>query len=67
MTSYTNVVPGYTGSFGYDGAPHLDWGRPRVLIALFGPPRSSFVVSVLTEVQVSCRSSCKDIIGLDVL
>ena len=26
-TSYTSVVLGYVGSFGYDHAPRFDWGR----------------------------------------
>ena len=34
VTSYAGMVPGYAGSFGYDGAPRCDWGRPQVLIAL---------------------------------
>ena len=28
VTSYVGIVPGYAGSFGYDGAPWCDWGRP---------------------------------------
>ena len=31
VTSYTGMVPEYAGSFGYDGAPRCDWGRPQVL------------------------------------
>ena len=27
VTSYTSVVLGYAGSFGYDHAPRCDWGR----------------------------------------
>ena len=27
VTSYTSVVLGYVGSFGYDRAPRFDWGR----------------------------------------
>ena len=27
VTSYTSVVLGYVGSFGYDHAPRFDWGR----------------------------------------
>ena len=34
VTSYAGMVPGYAGSFRYDGAPRCDWGRPRVVIAL---------------------------------
>ena len=29
VTSYAGMVPGYAGSFGYDGAPRCDLGRPR--------------------------------------
>jgi len=36
VTSYTGVVPGYAGSFEYDGAPRIDWDRPRVVTAPFG-------------------------------
>ena len=67
VTSYTSVVLWYAGSFGYDGAPWIDWGRLRVLTAPFGLLRSCFVVSVLPDVRVLCRSSCKDVTGLDVL
>ena len=28
------VVTSYAGSFGYDGAPWYDWGRPQVVTAL---------------------------------
>ena len=28
VTSYAGMVPGYVGSFGYDGAPQCDWDRP---------------------------------------
>ena len=31
VTSYAGMVPGYAGSFGYDGAPWCDWGRPQVV------------------------------------
>ena len=34
VTSYAGLVPGYTGSLGYDGAPRFDWGRPQVVTAL---------------------------------
>ena len=27
VTSYTGMVLGYAGSFGYDLAPRCDWGR----------------------------------------
>ena len=34
VTSYVGMVPGYAGSFGYDGAPRCDWGRPQMVTAL---------------------------------
>ena len=34
VTSYAVMVPGYTGSLGYDGAPYFDWGRAQVVTAL---------------------------------
>ena len=34
VTSYAGMVPGYAGSFGYDGAPWCDWVRPQVVTAL---------------------------------
>ena len=34
VTSYTSVVLGYAGSFGYDRAPRCDWGRRQVVTAL---------------------------------
>ena len=34
VISYAGMVPGYAGSFGYDGAPRCDWGRPQVVTAL---------------------------------
>ena len=33
VTSYAGMVPGYAGSFRYDGAPRCDWGRPQVVTA----------------------------------
>ena len=29
VTTYAGMVPEYAGSFGYDGAPWCDLGRPR--------------------------------------
>ena len=34
VTSYAGMVSGYAGSFGYDGTPRYDWGRPQVVTAL---------------------------------
>jgi len=33
VTLYAGMVPGYAGSFGYDGAPRCDWGRQQVVTA----------------------------------
>ena len=33
VTSYADMVPGYAGSLGYDGAPRFDWGRSWVVTA----------------------------------
>ena len=67
VTSYTSVVLGYAGSFGYDHAPWCDWGRRQVVAALFVRRNSGVAFSVLPNVRVQCRSSCKEVIGLDVL
>ena len=34
VSSHAGMVPRYAGSFGYDGAPRCDWGRPQVVTAL---------------------------------
>ena len=34
VTSYTGVVLGYAGSYGYDGAPRSVWGTRQLVIAL---------------------------------
>ena len=34
VTPYASMVLRYAGSFGYDGAPRCDWGRPQVVTAL---------------------------------
>ena len=34
VTSYVSMGLGYVGSFGYDGAPRCDWGRPQVVTVL---------------------------------
>ena len=52
VTSCTSVVLGYAGSFRYDRAPLCN---------------SCVVFSVLPDVRVRCRSSCKEVTGLDVL
>ena len=67
VTSYTSVVLGYAGSFGYDRAPRCDWGRRQVVTALTERRNSGVAFSVLPDVQVRCRSSWKEVTGLDVL
>ena len=34
VTSYASMGLEYAGSFGYDGAPRFDWGRPQVVTSL---------------------------------
>ena len=67
MTSYTSMVLGYVGSTGYDRAPQCDWGRRQVVTALSVWRNSYVVFSVFPDVRVRCRSSCKEVTGLDVL
>ena len=67
VTSYTSVVLGYAGSFGYDRAPRCDWGRRQVVTAQSIRRNSGVAFSVLPDVRVRCRSSCKEVMGLDVL
>ena len=67
VTSYMSVVLGYAGSFGYDRAPRCDWGRRQVVIALSVRRNSGVAFSVLPDVRVQCRSSCKEVTELDVL
>jgi len=67
VTSCTSVVLGYAGSFRYDRAPLCDWGTRQVVSALSVRCNSSVAFSVLPDVRVRCRSSCKEVTGLDVL
>ena len=67
MKSQNIVVLGYAGSIGYDHAPRCDWGRQQVVIALSVRRNSGVAFSVLPDVQVRCRSSCKEVTELDVL
>ena len=67
VTSYTSVVLGYAGSFGYDHAPRCEWGRRQVVTALSVRRNSGVAFSVLPGVRVWCRSSSKEVTGLDVL
>ena len=67
VTSYTSLVLGYAGSFGYDRAPRFDLGRWQVVTALSVRCMSCVAFSVVPDVRVRCRSSCKEVTGLDVL
>ena len=67
VTSCTSVVLGYAGSFRYDRAPWCDWSRRQVVTALSIRCNSGVAFSILPDVRVRCRSSCKEVTGLDVL
>ena len=67
VTSYTSMVLVYVGSFVYDRAPRCNWGRRQVVTALSVRRNSGVAFSVLPDVRVRCRSSCKEVTGLDVL
>ena len=67
VTSYTVVMLGYAGSFRYDRAPWCDWGRRQVVTALSICHNSCVAISALPDIRVQCRSSCKEVTGLDVL
>ena len=67
VTSYTSVVLGYARSIGYDCAPWCDWGKWQVVTALSVWRNSCVVFSVFPDVRVWCRSSGKEVTGLDVL
>ena len=67
VTSYTGVVLGYAGSLGYDRAPRCDWGRQHEVTAMSVRRNSGVAFSAFPDVRVRCRSSCKEVAGLDVL
>ena len=67
VTSCTSVVLAYAGSFEYDRAPRCDWGRRQKVTTVSVRRNSCVAFSVLPDVRVRCRSSCKEITGLDVL
>ena len=67
MTTHMSVVLGYAGFFGYDRAPQCYWDRRQVVTALSVRRNSGVAFSVLPDVRVRCRSSCKEVTGLDVL
>ena len=60
-TSYTSVVLGYAGSFGYAHAPQSRRGSPRKVTALLVRHSILAVVSAVPHVRVRGRSSCKDL------
>ena len=60
VTSYAGMVPGYAGSFGYDGAPRCDWGRPQVVTALSVRWEAASRLVYSLTFGYSYRSSCKD-------
>src|SRR6185436_10359612 len=67
VTSYMGVVLGYAGSFGYDRAPWCDWGRRQEVTVLSVRRNSCVVISAFPNGLERCRSSCKEVTGLDVL
>ena len=67
VTSYTGVLLGYAESFGYDCAPRCDWGRRQEVTTLSVRRNSCVVISAFPDVRVWCKSSCKEVTGLDVL
>ena len=60
VTSYASMGLGYAGSFGYDGAPRFDWGRPQVVTALSVRWEAASRLVYSPTFGYSCRSSCKD-------
>src|SRR6185312_15649548 len=67
VPSYMTVVLKYAGSFGYDRAPRCDWGRWQVVTVLSVRRNGGVAFSVLPDVRVRCRSSCKEVMELDAL
>ena len=60
VTSYATMRLGYAGSFGYDGAPHFNWGRPQVVTALSVRQEVASRLAYSPTFGYSYRSSCKD-------
>ena len=52
VTSYTGVVLGYTGSFGYDHASRCDWGRREVVTAIFVRHNSGVAINALPDIRI---------------
>ena len=67
VTSYTSMVLRYAGCFGCDRAPWFDWGRRQVMKALSVRHNVFVAVSVVPDVRVRCRSSCKEVMALTIL
>ena len=60
VTSYVSMGLGYVGSFGYDGAPRFDWGRPQVMTALSVCWEAASRLVYSPTFGYSYRSSCND-------
>ena len=56
VTSYAGMAPRYAGSFGYDGAPQFDWGRPQVVTALSVRWEAASRLVYSPTFRYSCRS-----------
>ena len=67
VTSYTGMVLGYAGSSGYDHAPQCDWDRRQEVTSLSVHRNSCVAIRAFPDVRVRCRSSWKEVVGLDVL
>jgi len=67
VTSYTGMVLGYAGSSGYDRAPQCDWDRRQDVTSLSVHRNSCVAIRAFPDIRVRCRSSCKEVAGLDVL
>ena len=59
VTSYTDVVLRYAGSFRYDHAPRCDWGRWQEVTVLSVRRNSCVAISAFPNGLERCRSSCK--------
>ena len=56
VTSYASMGLEYAGSFGYDGAPRFDWGRPQVVTALSVRWEAASRLVYSPTFRYSCRS-----------
>ena len=66
VTSCTSMVLRSAGSIRYDRAPRCDWDRWQVVTVLSVRRNNCVTFSVFPDVRVRCRSSCKEVTGLDV-